>query len=572
MKELLAYDIEIFAHDALVVFKDMEKTPYLFFHNDFEGLLNFIKDKKLVGYNNYNYDDYILTKMIAGWSPEQLKKLNDKIINGEEFDKHLDQHIDSIDCFQQIDVSMPSLKKIEGNMGKMIFESSVSFDIDRPLTEDEFLEVLDYCSYDVNTTIDVYKLREHSYFESKQRLLDMLGNDKADKWNTTTISANLLLDKPLNKWSTLRIDEEMLELVPPDVKDMWLQANSISSEIKKKSVTVSEFDNDIQFAWGGLHGAHKRLKRVENVKLLDAVSMYPSIIINLEVLGPATKKYAEMKEKRIEIKHKDKPLSDALKLVLSSVYGNLKNQYSTLNNPRAAMTVCVYGQIVLYELCKRLSSYATIININTDGVAFTADNDVYKSVAEEWQKEFGLVLEEEEYDLFIQKDVNNYIAVKDMKLRDSQGKVASIGNIKVKGGDVNRYIDNNLFANNNTRIADIAIVDYLVNKIDVIDTLMNNLDKPYLYQYILQAGSTYLGTFDENGVQYNKINRIFATKKKDYVMLQKKRPDGGLVRYADAPDKMYLWNGKCEDIEDFQSIVDLNHYYQLINRKLDRWK
>ncbi|MDT9121652.1 hypothetical protein RSW84_29815, partial [Escherichia coli] len=78
------------------------------------------------------------------------------------------------------------------------------------------------------------------------------------------------------------------------------------------------------------------------------------IILNLQALGPATNKYHEILNKRIEVKHKDKKLSDALKLVLNSVYGNLKNQYSLLNNPNAALSVCVYGQIALYELCKRL--------------------------------------------------------------------------------------------------------------------------------------------------------------------------------------------------------------------------
>lgn len=568
-KDLLFYDIEIFKYDALVIFKDIDKKLVKSYHNNFNGLLDLIKGKTIVGFNNHYYDDKVLTAMINGWSNHQLKELNDKLIRGEEW-KIIHPDIDSLDCFQQIDVSRPSLKKIEGNMGKMILESAISFDLDRPLTDEEFRETFDYCSYDVDTTIDIYKVREHSYFESKQRLLEMLGKDYAKKWNTTTISANLLLEKPLPKWSSLRVDEELLDLVPPDVKDMWLQANSVGAKIKRKSVTVTEFDNDIQFGFGGLHGSHKWLKRVENVKLLDVASMYPSIIINNDVLGPATKKYSEIKDKRVAIKHTDKVMSDALKLVLNSVYGNLKNQYSSLNNPRASMTVCVFGQIALYELCKRLAPFTTIININTDGVAFTTDNEVYKDIWKEWEEDFNLVLEEESYDLFIQKDVNNYIAVKNKKLKEN-GKIVGKGNMKVKGADVSRYMKDNLFANNNTRIVDIAVVDYLVNGKDVLDTLMENLDRPFLYQYILQAGPTYKGTYDDEGVKYNKINRVFAAKKEG-LLLQKKRQDDGLVRFADAPEKMHLWNEDTEKIENFQKIVDLNHYYQLINRKLERWR
>lgn len=557
MTELLFYDIEVFSHDALVVFKDINKRLVKAYHNDFTGILDLIKDKTLVGYNNHYYDDKVLTAMINGWSVHQIKQLNDKIIGGQKWDMvHPD--ITSLDTFQQIHVSRPSLKKIEGNMGKMILESSVSFDIGRSLTSKEFNEVLEYCSYDVDTTIDVYKLREHRYFDSKAQLLKMLGNEKASKWNTTTIAANLLMKKPLPKWSGLRVPEWMMELVPPDVKDMWLQVNGIGP-VKKKSITIREFDNDIQFAFGGLHGAHRGLKRLENVKLLDVSSMYPSIIIGLEALGSATKTYEEIKDQRMKIKHTDKQMSEALKLILNSTYGLLNNQYSTLYNPKAAVTVCVYGQIALYELCKRLSTVATIVNINTDGVAFVTESDRYLDIAKDWEKDFNLVLEEEYYDLFIQKDVNNYIATRD-------GKV-----VKVKGGDVSRYLYDNLFANNSTRIVDIAIVEHLVNGKDVIDVIYENFDKPYLFQYILQAGPTYEGTFDEDGNQYNKINRVFAAKTGDLV-LQKKRPDGGLVRFADAPERMFLWNDDCDLIKDFEKIIDVNFYYKMIKRKLERWQ
>ena len=83
--------------------------------------------------------------------------------------------------------------------------------------------------------------------------------------------------------------------------------------------------------------------------------MYPHIILNINGLGSATETYKQLLDERVEIKHKDKVRSDALKLILNSVYGNLKNKYSILNNPKCAVTVCAYGQIALYELCKRLS-------------------------------------------------------------------------------------------------------------------------------------------------------------------------------------------------------------------------
>lgn len=556
-KDLVFYDIEVYAYNAFVIFKDIDKNVLKIFHNNFDGLRDFVKDKILVGYNNYFYDDLVLSKMMKSWNNTQLKEFNDRIIKGENKDKTVDRCIDSLDCFQQIDVAKPGLKKIEGNMGKMILESNVSFDIDRPLTEDELKEAMFYCEYDVDTTIDIYKLRENSYFKTKEMLVKKLGNKKAKRWNTTTISGNLLTGKIINKWASLRVPEHMMEMVDPEIKEMWRQVNLFVDDLKVKTITKTMFDNDIQFGFGGLHGAPNRPIKVNNVKLLDVTSMYPNIIININALNEATEEYRKILERRIEIKHKDKLESDALKLILNSVYGNLNNQYSVLNNPKAAYSVCVYGQIALFELCKRLSNTCRIININTDGVAFTTNNDRYLKVKEQWEKDFNLKLEEDNFDLFIQKDVNNYIGVKGDK-------------IKCKGGDVNKYNEDKFFSNNNARIIDIAIVDYLVYGKSVLDTLIENRDKPYLYQYILQAGRTYQGTFDEYNKKYQNINRVFACRNHG-ISLYKKRIDGGLVKFADTPEHMFLWNKDCAHIPDFKNIIDINHYYQIINKKLSAW-
>lgn len=549
-EDIMFYDIEVFSHDAMVVFKDINKRLLRVFHNNFVKLADFIEGKTLIGFNNFWYDDKILTYMLEQKTIHQIKALNDRLIGGEKWN-HVSPRIKSLDVFQQIDVSMPSLKKIEGNMGKMIFESSVSFDLDRPLTEDEYHDVLDYCMYDVDTTIDVYKKRVESYFQPKQSLVEMLGNENAAKWNTTTLSANLLLKKPLPKWSNIRVPEEMLEIVPPEVADLWLTKS-------KGSVTIHEFDNEIIFGFGGAHSTNTKRKRFENVHNLDVASLYPAIIINYNMLGNATQKYEEIRDERIRIKHTEPVRQEGLKLILNSVSGLLRSEYSLLYNPKAAITMCAIGQIILYDLAKRLSTTCEIVQINTDGVAFIPHTDDYKQIWKEWEAEYNFTLEEEIFPLLIQKDVNNYIASKPN------------GKLKVKGGDVARYYKDAFFKNNNARILDIALVDKLVHGKDVLDTLMENLDKPHLYQYILKAGGTYRGTFDEKGTEYNKVNRVFASKKEGFC-LYKKRYDDGLVRFADSPLHMFLWNGECSEIKDFHKVVDLNHYYQIVMKKLERW-
>ena len=241
----------------------------------------------------------------------------------------------------------------------------------------------------------------------------------------------------------------------------------------------------------------------------------------------------------------------------------MNNQYSQLNNPHLAFSICINGQIAVYTLAKRLASVgARIININTDGVAYTISNDLDMRVKADWEKEFNLNLSVDYFKHWIQKDVNNYIAVTDK------------GKIKIKGGDVNKYYENKYFANNDVRITHVALVDYLVYGTPVYESVVKHLDEPLLYQYVLQAGSTYKGVVKSDSPDQlldTKINRVFATKN-DGIEILKKRQDDGLVKFADAPDRMYLYNGDLNEFKEFKDIVDIQWYYDLIVKNLKRWQ
>lgn len=563
MENLLFYDIEVFKQDSLVVFKDINKNTVKVFHNDFREISDLIRGKTLVGFNNYYYDDKILTLMIEQAPQTAIKQANDDLISGKQIWVTKGRFY-SLDTFQQIDVSNPSLKKIEGNMGRMILESSISFSIETALTQEQLNESIFYCGYDVDTTIDIYKLRYESYFQPKQYLVEMLGKPHSIRWNTTSISGALLLKKPLPKWDSVRIPPDMWLMVPEEVRELWIPHSSIVNRLLhqgqklKKTCTIEAFGCDIQFGFGGLHGAHKKIKKAKKVKLLDVKSMYPTIILLLNCLGHASEKYREILERRLAAKGVNDILAEALKLILNSVYGNLNNQYSILFNPMAALSVCLYGQIALFTLCERMAPFADIVNINTDGVAFVPHSDMYERVYKDWEKEFSMELEEKEYDLFLQKDVNNYIAVKGDKL-------------KCKGGDVNRYKEDAFFKNNNARILDIALVNKLVYGTDISTTLIENVNNPHLFQYILKAGNTYQGTFSKDGQEgFQKVNRIFAAKEDDFCLF-KKRHDNGLVKFADAPMQQFLWNQDCADIEDFEEKLNLNHYQEIVSKRLERW-
>lgn len=585
-KNLLFYDVEVFKDDSLVVFKDIDGVTVGKFWNNrsrktiedpsgFEGVVELIEGKTLVGFNNYGYDDYILTSMISPALSMQdiIYAHNNSIIRRGGVNRKVDPRITSIDTMQQISVSHPSLKQIEGNMGRSIVETSVPFDIDRPLTDEERAETEKYCEYDVLSTIEVYKLRKSSYFETKESLLGMLPESvdktRAKRWNTTTLSTTILLGKSkMPQWGIHRVPAKYwrnIDGIPSDLWDMWdslLTPEHITD--KGKNTTFHAFGCVIVAGIGGLHGAPAKPARYGRIKLADVGSMYPSIICSLNALEGSTATYDGIRQERLRIKHQDKVKADALKLILNSVYGLFKSEHSNLYNPWASATVCVYGMLAIFSLSRDLYEAGyKLVNINTDGVAFVDDpgkGDLYERICRKWEQEFkGLTLEVDEFDSWIQKDVNNYVATKDDR-------------IKVKGGEVNKYQTNRFFDNNNCRIAQIATVEKLIRGTDPLETLMDRTDNPLLWQYVLKAGSTYLGVQDSSGQWQNKVNRIFATRQEyPHTKLYKIRADGGKVNFPDVPEFMYLWNDDIRDLRDFSQIIDVGHYYALVEKKLKGW-
>ena len=152
---MLFYDFEVFKHDWLVVVIDTDKRKYHVVVNDVEALQElYIANKKeiWVGYNSRHYDQYIFKAILCGLNP---KKVNDFIIEqgrgGWEFSNLMHKiRFNNYDVMVGVD---KGLKALEGFMGNDIRESSVPFNIDRPLTESEIQDTIKYCTHDVEQTI-----------------------------------------------------------------------------------------------------------------------------------------------------------------------------------------------------------------------------------------------------------------------------------------------------------------------------------------------------------------------------------------------------------------------------------
>ena len=174
---IYVFDIEVFKFDWLVVFKDVSTGEYTVIHNDNYAVKEFMTaDKLLVGFNNKHYDNHIIKAILCGADNTLVKEINDFIIDGGLGWEHwfLQQNrawFNSFDIMDDMQYGL-SLKAIEGHLGLDIEESSVPFDIDRPLTKEELEETIKYCKYDVDITERLIKLRKN-YLQTKQRLGSM---------------------------------------------------------------------------------------------------------------------------------------------------------------------------------------------------------------------------------------------------------------------------------------------------------------------------------------------------------------------------------------------------------------
>lgn len=594
---LLYYDIEVFSDDCLIVFKNIKKTiiaEYWLSDNVLTqvrgtavNLSDLVESHTLVGYNNHNYDDHILDLILTTGRNAIIKAENDNIINGTRNYPKFDMN--TIDCTLEIEGGSnfipPALKKIEACLSRSIEESPVPFDIDRPLTDDEKRDVQFYCESDVDATIDVYKLRYKTYFEPKHSLIELLPDNSPSRrleyYKTkTSLVPDILLqdcDAP-EQWKTYHLGQKhdlYMSTCPDSVRKMWDTDNPF--EESKNNVTIDEFGCTLVFGFGGLHGINNDSHEFKNVKLLDVTSMYPSIMINLNVFGSATSRYKDIVERRKKIKHSDPVMQSALKLAINATSGCLRYGKSKLYNPAVHRSICYYGQLSLYDLSKRLYNAGyTLINLNTDGVAFTGDGDAWKDIQKEWSDFWDLQLELTEYDYFYQRDVNNYVAI-----RETDGEPI----VKVKGGDLGKYAD---YADpdtgkskgmthfkgygNTCGIVTRCLYNYLVYRKDPKETVLENIDDPYLFQFVLNTGNVFKATVDSDGREYQKVNRVFATTG-DGVTLKKLKADGTLTKFSNVPDNQFVYNGALNELDrdTFMNMIDVDYYCDLAKKTIKNW-
>ena len=372
---IVFFDVEVFPNLFVLCYKFEDAPNVISLINPSPEAVQKILGYKLVGFNNRKYDNHIIYARSMGYSNEALYNLSYSIIHAEKGKR---------DCFfrdayglSYTDIydfcsEKKSLKKWEIALG--IDHVELNMEWDKPVPEERWEEVASYCVNDVLATEATWK-KNHGDFIAREILADIAGGCPNDTTNTLTtrfIFGNV--KKPQNEFNYYFMgisEEEANDLEKYTVSGLdcdWKytvfdkngRAYFPGYEFKKleKPVVVEEVDENTNevtakiskvvstyrgsvVGEGGMVYANPGM--YHNVVTYDVASMHPSSIIAMNLFGKYTKRFADIVQMRIYIKHGDfesakkmfggklakylndpdsaAALSQALKIAINSVYG-----------------------------------------------------------------------------------------------------------------------------------------------------------------------------------------------------------------------------------------------------------
>ena len=386
-----------------------------------------------------------------------------------------------------------ALKRLISELGGNVLETPVPFD-KTDLTEHEKALIIDYCHNDVAGNILVfYNVNDkmgvplETVFIQEKQTAEEYGMSM--NWGSTSL-VKRMFPNPIPKWHKHKI-----------LHKNTVQDPNFKVYPQKPSMSIGTLDIDLGV--GGLHAVNRKYlgKVVENVHMLDYASMYPHIILQLDILEQYTPKYANIMINRFELKRNGDIAQLGEKLKINAISGQLKNEYSVLNDPFKSESMCYTGQQCCLYLIEQIMNYGfEIVQANTDGVAFVGNltDEIKKEIMDKVSKTIEIDVEYDHFDRFIQSNVNTYCASKD-------GKVKSIGLLK-------SYNTSNILSKLNPTIIYIMVVHKLLFDIEFSETIEQYKNDLLLWTTTLYANSKWDYCLDDRNNVHQKTNRIVVTK------------------------------------------------------------
>lgn len=478
--DLVFYDIEVFPNLFLVNWKIAgEGKPVVRMINpkpkDIEDLLRF----KLVGFNCRRYDNHLLYACLMGYDNEQLYDLSQKIVGAKKGSKGAffgeAYNISYTDVYDFCSKKQ-SLKKWEIELG--IHHQELGLPWDKPVPEDMWETVAQYCDNDVYATEAVFNNRQADFVARQIQvdLVKLLHNvtDVSVNDTTNTLSTKIIFGnnrKPQGVFNYRDMSkpvgsdqyEEYREKFGSDYVFRVFNDNGIPQyrdyipgEKLPNGWSILPFFKGYEFDRGKSTYMDEEIGEggrvysepgiYVNVWDGDVASMHPHSAIFECVFGPEfTKRFQDIVDARVAIKHKDfeaagkmlngalKPylndeqaedLAQALKIVINSIYGLTSASFENpFRDPRNIDNIVAKRGALFMTLLKsevQKLGYA-VCHIKTDSIKIPNATQEIIDFVTKFGREFGYKFETEaEFDRYCLVNDAVYIAKYKEPLKDKK--------------------------------------------------------------------------------------------------------------------------------------------------------
>lgn len=574
---MLFFDFEVFKYDWLVVAIDpIEKKEFVIVNDKpkLEQIYKQYKQDIWVGYNCRNYDQYILKGILLGFDP---KRINDWIIvkklKGWEFSSLFNKI--PLNLYDVMPNPPVSLKTLEGFMGLSIHETSVPFDIDRKLTEQEINETIKYCRFDVLNTIEVF-MRRKNEFDSQMSLVKTFNLPLSYLGKTQAQLAAIILGAKKKRFKdewNIRLPHTAQLGRYKAVGDWFLDKANHCYDCKL-DIEICGITHTI--AWGGVHAGkkkyHYRCKPHEVILDIDVDQLYPTLMIQYGLLSRGVEepdRFKNVLNTSLRLKREGKKKErEPYKRICNITYGAEGDMFNSMYDPLHRNLVCVFGQVLIIDLLDKIEDLIELIQSNTDGIFVKLEK---RNVPElkrrigEWEKRTGLKMSYEAFNGIFQKDVNNYIAIPEGELYDKKGKPRWHS----KGAYVKELSD----LDYDLPIVNEAVKDYILKGIPV-ETTVGCCRDMRKFQKIVKLSSKYKWVEHESKgtkVRYdNKCYRVFASKDQTDGRILKCDGVRNPAKFGNTPDRCFIVN---DDIggksTDWFLKLDRQWYIELVKKRLE---
>ena len=411
---IVFFDVEVYPNLLVVCWKYEGDSDVVKMINPDPHEIEELFQMKLVGFNNRRYDNHILFARYLGYTLEEVYKVSQRLISNVKSALFGEAYNVSYTDIYDFSSKKQGLKKFEIELGLHHMELDLPWDQDAP--EDRWIDISDYCANDVIATEAVFNARKQD-FVARQILSDISGLSV----NHTTLSHTAKIIFGDEKYP-------QKDFVYTDLSKQFKGYKFQGKESTYRGEVTGE---------GGY--VYSEPGFYEDVALLDVASMHPTSIEELNLFGPYTKRFSDLKAARMAIKHKDydaassllggklakfvkgseddlDALSYALKIVINIVYGLTSASFDNpfRDNRNKDNIVAKRGALFMIDLKHEVQKKGfTVAHIKTDSIKIPHATPEIIEFVTDFGKKYGYDFEHEvTYDKFCLVNDAVYIARK----------------------------------------------------------------------------------------------------------------------------------------------------------------